>query len=127
LIPTDFEIPTPIERNSFRSNQVANDFLTTHFSLLCDLGGIFVGSAVLVLVAAVLIARLDRIAFEDALYLAVITALTVGFGDVSPTSRGARIIAVLLALLGLLLVGIVIGVAVHSIDTVLEHHEKALL
>ena len=73
-----------------------------------------------VIIAAVVIARFDRIAFEEALYMAFITAFTVGFGDLTPRSRGARVVCIVLAFLGLILVGILVAVAGHALDIVLK-------
>jgi hypothetical protein len=50
----------------------------------------------------------------DGLYWSFITATTVGYGDIRPTKRGSRIIAILIAFLGLLLSGIIIAVAVQA-------------
>ncbi len=99
---------------------MAIGFLNTHMSLLYEFAGAFVAFGVLVGVCAVLIARFDRIPLEDALYFAFITAFTVGFGDLSPRSRGARVVTVLLAFAGVVLVGIVVAVTVHSLDLVLS-------
>jgi hypothetical protein len=69
------------------------EFLAAHLGLLYELSGVLV--------------------------IAFITAFTVGFGDVAPQSRGARVVTVLLALFGVLLVGVAVAVAVHALDIVL--------
>jgi voltage-gated potassium channel len=56
---------------------------------------------------------------EDAIYFAFITAFTVGFGDVAPRSRGARVVTVFLAFFGLIVAGVAVAVAVHALDIVL--------
>ncbi len=104
---------------------MALDFLITHTSLLYEFAGAFVAFGVLVGVCAVLIARFDRIPLEHAIYFAFITAFTVGFGDLAPKSRGARAVAVLLAFAGVILVGIVVAVTVHSLDLVLAARAAA--
>jgi voltage-gated potassium channel Kch len=48
----------------------------------------------------------------DSLYRALVTATTVGYGDFRPTRRKSRIIAVLIAVLGLLTSGIIIALGV---------------
>jgi voltage-gated potassium channel len=49
-------------------------------------------------------------------YFCAITALTVGYGDVVATTGLGRILAVLLALLGLMMTGIVTAVAVYAVN-----------
>lgn len=91
------------------------DFAIRHLSLLIELWGFFAIFAGIVVVCGALIARFDRISFEDGLYLAAITAFTVGFGDVAPKSRSARLVTVVLAFAGLVLVGVLVAIAVHSL------------
>jgi voltage-gated potassium channel len=50
----------------------------------------------------------------DSIYWSFITATTVGYGDVRPVKRKSKIIAVVIAFLGLTLTGIVIAVAVQA-------------
>jgi voltage-gated potassium channel len=96
------------------------DFVTAHVGLLADLTGLLAIVAVVIVATGVLIARFDRVPLEDAMYLAFITAFTVGFGDLSPRSRGARVVCVALAFLGLILVGILVAVAAHALDIALS-------
>lgn len=95
------------------------EFLVAHLGLLYELSGVILILVAAIGCAGVLISRFDRMPLEDAIYFAFITAMTVGFGDVTPRSRGARVITVVLALLGLVLVGIVVAVAVHALDIAL--------
>jgi voltage-gated potassium channel len=95
------------------------DFVTAHVGLLGELSALLGIIAVVIIASAVVIARFDRTPLEEAMYMAFITAFTVGFGDVTPKSRGARMVCVLLAFLGLILVGIMVAIAVHALDIVL--------
>jgi len=97
------------------------NFIAIHFGLLGDLAGVLGAIGAVIVFAGVLIARFDRVPLEDAIYFAFITAFTVGFGDVAPKSRGARIVSVVLAFVGLILVGIFVGVAVHALDAALKN------
>ena len=94
------------------------DFVQVHWALLSELALLFLLLAGAIVVAGILVAKLDGLPIEDGIYFACITALTVGFGDLCPQSRGARIISVILALLGLLIVGILVAVSVHALDMV---------
>ena len=74
-----------------------------------------------ILLAILIIALLGQIAghFEkwDAmptLYWSFITATTVGYGDIRPTSRMGRILAVIIAFNGLILFGVIVSIAVTA-------------
>jgi voltage-gated potassium channel len=99
---------------------MVREFLAAHVGLLAEFAGVLGAIAVVIVVAAGVIARFDRVPLEDAIYFAFITAFTVGFGDVAPRSRGARAVSVILAFLGLILVGIVVAIAVHALDAALK-------
>ena len=96
------------------------EFIANHFVLFYELVGVFFIFTVVIVIFGVLFARLDRVPLEDAIYFAFVTAFTVGFGDVTPKSTGARIVAVVLAFHGLMLMGVAVAVAVHALDMVVE-------
>jgi voltage-gated potassium channel len=54
--------------------------------------------------------------FGETMYFCTITALTIGYGDVVPTTVFGRIDAVLLGLLGMLMTGLVIAAAVRGVQ-----------
>jgi voltage-gated potassium channel len=95
-------------------------FFAAHLGLLYELSGAFAAFGLVIVVAGVLVSRFDKIPVGDAIYFAFITAFTVGFGDVAPKSHGARVVAVVLSFLGLILLGILVAVAVHSLDLALQ-------
>jgi hypothetical protein len=59
----------------------------------------------------------------DSVYWSFITATTVGYGDFRPVKKASRIIAVVIALLGLTLTGILIAVGVHAGSLALAAHD----
>ena len=59
----------------------------------------------------------------DSFYWAFVTATTVGYGDLRPVNRTSRIIAILIAFLGLTFTGILIALAVHAATFVLAAHD----
>jgi len=56
----------------------------------------------------------------DSFYWSFITASTVGYGDIHPVKRGSRILALLIALLGVVLTGIIIAVGVQAMTLALK-------
>ena len=103
---------------------MVQDFLAAHVGLLYEFSGVFLGLFFVIILSGILISRFDHVSLEDSIYFAFITALTVGFGDVTPKSRGARVVSIFLAFLGLILVGIAVAVAVHALDFALDITSK---
>lgn len=92
------------------------DFLIAHLSIVYELVTVFLLIGLVIFLCGILIARFDNLSLSEAVYFAFITALTVGFGDVVPKSTAARFITIVLAFIGLTLVGVLVGVAVHAIQ-----------
>ena len=96
------------------------EFLTTHIEIAYEFAVIFLIISLVIFVGGYLISRFDNVQLEEAVYFAFITAFTVGLGDIAPRSRVARIVTVLLAFLGLLLMGMLVAIAVHALDIALN-------
>ncbi len=82
------------------------------------------------LVAAVavlgqVVGRKEGWSLFDSLYWSFITATTVGYGDIRPTHRVSRVVAVLIALLGLSMTGILVAIVVHAAGFALKAHDAA--
>lgn len=56
----------------------------------------------------------------DSIYWSFITATTVGYGDIKPVRKESRILAIVIAFLGLTLTGIVIALAVYAATLALK-------
>lgn len=76
----------------------------------------------LIMVLGQIVARLERWPGFDGVYWACITATTVGYGDIKPQRKASRILAILIALLGILLTGIVLAAAINCVGTAFELH-----
>jgi len=92
------------------------EFITRHLALMYELAGLFAGLGIVIFVGAVLLARLEDVSLEDAIYFAMVTALTVGFGDIAPRTRGGRVVTILLAFLGVVVLGIFVAIAGQALE-----------
>jgi voltage-gated potassium channel len=83
------------------------------------------GLTLILLCISVVIWRVEEASFADALYLTLITGLTVGYGDISPTTWSGRIASIVAALVGLIISGIYVALATNAVQQSLhEHHQS---
>jgi voltage-gated potassium channel Kch len=74
----------------------------------------------LVVVNAVPIALIEKMPFGDALYFAFVTGLTIGYGDIVMQTPVGRLIALLIAVVGILISGMIVAAAVHAVRESME-------
>ena len=75
---------------------------------------IFIALIALVVGGALLIAHFEQPPITHALYFSFITGLTIGYGDLVPTTPFGRLTAVLLGVVGILFTGMVVAAAVRA-------------
>ena len=61
---------------------------------------------------------------SESFYWAFVTATTVGYGDFRPTQKRSRIVAIFIAVLGLLATGIIIALGVYAATNALRLSSK---
>jgi len=67
--------------------------------------------ALILLACAVGITMVEDLRLGEAIYFTLITGLTVGFGDITPTTRTGRILSVVAGFIGVIVIGLVVAVA----------------
>ena len=93
--------------------------LTTRF-LKESARGIWLAAPMLLSIAVFIaflgysVGRTERWSKFESFYWAFITATTVGYGDIHPRSRLSRLLAIVVALFGLMWTGILIAVVVRA-------------
>lgn len=60
--------------------------------------------------------------WTNTLYWTFITATTVGYGDMRPTHRRSRVLSVFIAIVGLMLTGIIVAVALNAATYAFDKH-----
>jgi len=99
-------------------------FVRHFFSILMMVRHVLIALLVLIAMGAGLISIAEEMNYWEALYLTLITGLTVGYGDVAPTTVLGRIVSVLVALIGLVFFGLVVAVANRAIVKTLEEQRS---
>lgn len=89
------------------------DFLFNLGGIVVHVLPLFFGLGVIIAALSILIGRREGWSIGDSLYFGFITALTVGYGDLRPTSGLNKVIAILIALFGLITSGILVAISVE--------------
>ena len=111
--PGDRFVPAHLQPLTLRA---ALRFATNMYSGLIYLGGIFALLAIFLGIAVAVLVWVEEMKLVDAVYFVAITALTIGYGDITPATLVGKTIAVATGLTGLLFTGIIIAVAVRALD-----------
>ncbi|WP_321916112.1 MULTISPECIES: potassium channel family protein [unclassified Paraburkholderia] len=107
---------------SIRASLATSEFL----KVIWHLRSIVLGLTGQILVMSVLMFYVGRpidvatrtpASMGETLYFCAVTALTIGYGDVIPTTSLGRLIAVLLGMLGIVITGVTTAAAVYAIQT----------
>jgi voltage-gated potassium channel len=88
-------------------------------------GPLLLTLAIIVTLLGQIVGRKEGWSAFESFYWSFITATTVGYGDVRPVGKTSRILAILIALVGLTLTGIVVALAVHAATIALAAHDAA--
>ena len=95
-------------------------FCREFFQIASRIRGVLFTLILLIAAGGWLLARLESIPFWDGQYLAFVTALTIGYGDVSPTLPLPKVICILLGVIGMIWVGLIVGVASVAVRRTVE-------
>jgi len=90
------------------------DFSKALLVLLRHSFPIWGGISILITLGGFLLAGLEDLSIGAGLYFAWVTGTTVGYGDLTPTSGASRLVAIIIALLGILFTGIVVALALEA-------------
>ena len=96
------------------------EFVRVFFSDLGYAAPILSFLIVLIGLIGYIIGRLEGWSKLDAFYHAFINATTVGYGDLRPTKKPAKVLAIVNALVGLVFTGIVVAIGVHAADSAIK-------
>jgi uncharacterized membrane protein len=90
------------------------------FIIIGRLHAVFLALSALILGIAVVIRHLEKMPFGESLYFSFITGLTIGYGDIVVKTPFARLLAVLLGLIGIIFTGIMVAAALRAVEKSLK-------
>jgi hypothetical protein len=96
------------------------EFLSILASLIWSVGPLFLGLGFIISALAVVAGRLEGWSIGDSLYYGFITATTVGYGDMTPSTGRGKICAIMLAVIGLIFTGIMVALSVEAAGTAFD-------
>ena len=89
------------------------DFLTFwkyFLQILHYVRGVFLVLILALCSCSAIMSYVDEISLGDALYLTFITGLTIGYGDITPTTTAGRVLSVITGVMGVIVFGILVAV-----------------
>ncbi len=69
------------------------------------------------------IAVFDQKPIGESLYLAFITSLTIGYGDLTPETAISKIIAVAIGILGIIFTGLVVAASLRALEMTIQEQK----
>ena len=66
------------------------------------------------------VGRVENLPFGDGFYFAMITGLTIGYGDTAPVTAEGMLVAIGLGVVGVNVTGMIVATAVHALRDAVE-------
>ena len=98
------------------------DFLQLFVYVLYLASPLLLTLLLIIILLGQIVGRKESWTWLDSLYWSFITSTTVGYGDIKPTGKLSKALAVFIAFMGLLFTGIVVALAYYSVAEVIESH-----
>ena len=90
------------------------DFIQVFANGLYYTAPLLVSMLLVIVVLGHFLGKLEGWSRLDAMYHAFITATTVGYGDFHPRKHLSKILAIVIAFVGLIFTGIIVAIALHA-------------
>lgn len=86
--------------------------------------GVIVALILLLIVGCVVLMEAECFSFGKAVYVTAITALTVGYGDITPKTPVGQVVSVAIAFAGVLFNGLIVAIATRALAQAAEDKRK---
>lgn len=96
-------------------------FFRHALAMLRHVLGVVLVLAVALLFCAMVVGLVEGMSIGEALYFTLITGMTIGYGDITPTTITGRVLSILTGGIGLIFFGIIVAVSNRALaETVRE-------
>jgi voltage-gated potassium channel len=99
------------------------DFVRHFAYLLHFVRGVVIALVALVFALAGALMLAEGLTFGESLYTAAITALTVGYGDITPKTVTGRFVSVAIGFVGVVFTGLIVAVATRALARAAEDEQ----
>lgn len=98
----------------------AKRFLKEFIYIFLLTRGVLLFILTLILLGAFIFSLIEKISFSQSVYFAFITGMTIGYGDITPTTGLGQVISVLLGVIGVTFFGLMIAIATSALRVTLR-------
>ena len=99
-------------------------FVQHLFGTLYLVRGAMLAFLLLLLACATVVAIAEGMSFGNSMYFVLITALTVGYGDIVPTTMWGRIASLVAGVIGLLGFGVIVAVNTRALGEMVRDRDR---
>lgn len=102
-------------------------FIKLFFTVLYLTSPVLLLLCVIIVILGQVVGRIEHWTKFNAFYWSLITALTVGYGDIVPLKKISRTLSMLIALMGIMLTGVVVAITVSTASGALKQHTDPVI
>jgi len=103
------------QNKATNGKQFRRQFLKTFMELHRVTFPIWGSLVTLVVLLGVVFSLVEKISVFEGIYHSFITALTIGYGDISPHTRSGMILSVFIGIIGMVATGIIVALAIQAV------------
>jgi len=100
--------------------EITFTFVQVFFYISSLLMPVLIVLTTLVIALGQVVGRIEKWGWFDALYWSLITALTVGYGDIRPSTHRTKMLSAVIGLIGIMFTGVIVAITVASATRALD-------
>ena len=98
----------------------AIDFINLFWLHIYLVAPLLIFLLVIIFILSQFVRKKEKWSMFDTMYWSMITATTVGYGDMRPSSKSSKIISIFIALFGFMFTGIIVAITLNTAILILQ-------